>query len=63
MLENATYPKRRKEVKKRDSNISIEDVEEWLKGVEECIRLVTLHKLGRLKFKMRPLVVHQIDKQ
>ena len=51
------------EVKKRDSNISIEGVEEWLKSVEECGRVVTLHKLGRLNFKMRPLAVNQIDKQ
>ena len=45
--------------KKHDANISLEDVEEWLK-----LELgYTLHKPIRLNFKTRPVVVHQIDEQ
>ena len=43
------------EVKKRESNISIEDVKEWLK-----LQLAyDLHKLIRLNFIARLVVVHQ----
>ena len=47
------------EAKQHDSNISIEDVEEWLKPQ----LAYTLHKAIRLNFKTRPVMVHQIDKK
>ena len=47
------------EAKKYDSNISIEDVEQWLKSH----LAYTLHKPIRLNFKTRPVVVYQIDEQ
>ena len=47
------------EVKKHNANISIEDVEEWLKSQLVYI----LHKPIRFNFKTRPVVVHQIDEQ
>ena len=46
-----------KEVKKNDSNIPIEDVEELLKSQLPY----TLHKLIRLNFNTGPVVVHRID--
>ena len=47
------------EAKKHDSNISREDVEEWLK-----LQLAyTLHKPIRLNFETRPVVTHQKDEQ
>ena len=45
--------------KKHESNISIEDVGEWLKFQSAN----TLHKSIRLNFKTRSVVVHQIDEQ
>ena len=45
--------------KKHDSNISIEVSDEWLKSQ----LAYTLHEPIRLNFKMKPVVVHQIDKQ
>ena len=45
------------EAKKHDSNISIEDVEEWLKSQWEY----TFHKPVILNFKTRSVVVHWID--
>ena len=48
------------EAKKDDTNISIEYVEEWLK-LQLAYTLHTLHKMIRLNFKTRPVVVHQID--
>ena len=42
------------EAKKHDANISIEDIEEWLKSQ----LAYALHKLTRLSFKTRPVVVH-----
>ena len=47
------------EAKKHDSNVSIEEVEEWLKSQLAH----TLHKTVRLNFKTRPVVVHQADEQ
>ena len=47
------------EAKKHGSNISIEDVEQWLKSQLGC----TLYKPVRLNFKMSPVVVHGIDEQ
>ena len=47
------------ETKKHDTNISTEDVEEWLKSQ----LAYTLHKPMRLNFKTRPVVVNQIDEQ
>ena len=47
------------EAKKHDTNMSIEDVEEWLKPQ----LAYTLHKPIRLNFKTRPVVVHQIVEQ
>ena len=47
------------EAKKHDSNISIEDVEEWLKSQ----LAYTLHKPICLNFKTRSVVVHQRDEQ
>ena len=47
------------EAKKHDSNISIDDVEEWLKSQ----LAYTLRKPVRLNFKTRSIVVHQIDEQ
>ena len=53
------WPLQYQEAKKHDSNISVEDVEEWLKNQLAYI----LHKLIRLNFKTRAVVVHQIDQQ
>ena len=47
------------EAKKNGPNISIEDVEEWLKSH----LAYTLHKPRCLNFKTRPFAVHQINKQ
>ena len=47
------------EAKKHDANISIGDVEQWLKSQ----LAYTLIKPIRLNFKTRPVVVHQIDEQ
>ena len=58
----AAYAKKSKllqEAKKHDSNISIKDVEEWLKSQ----LAYTLHKPVRFNFKTRPVVVHQTDEQ
>ena len=45
------------EAKKYDRDISIEDVEEWLKSQ----LTYTLHKSIKLNFKTVLVVVHQID--
>ena len=47
------------EAKKHDANISIGDVEQWLKSQ----LAYTLIKPIRLNFKTRPVVVYQIDEQ
>ena len=47
------------EAKKHDSNISTEDVEDWLKSQ----LAYTFHKPIRLNFKTMPVVVHQTDEQ
>ena len=47
------------EAKGHDSNISIENVEEWLKSQSAY----TLYKPVRLNFKTRPVMVHGIDEQ
>ena len=47
------------EAKGHDSNISIENVEEWLKSQSAYI----LYKPVRLNFKTRPVMVHGIDEQ
>ena len=51
--------KQLQEAKKHDTNISIEDVEEWLKSQ----LTYTLYKSTRLNFKTRPVLVHEIDEQ
>ena len=51
--------KQLQEAKKHDTNISIEDVEEWLKSQ----LTYTLYKPTRLNFKTRPVLVHEIDEQ
>ena len=58
----AAYARKSKllqEAKKHDANISIGDVEQWLKSQ----LAYTLIKPIRLNFKTRPVVVHQIDEQ
>ena len=58
----AAYARKSKllqEAKKHDSNVSIEDVEEWLKSQLPY----TLHKPVPLSFKTRPDVVHRIDEK
>ena len=47
------------EAKKHNTNILIEDVEEWLNSQ----LAYTLHKPIRLNFKTREVVVHKIDEQ
>ena len=47
------------EAKKNGSNISIEDVERWLKSQLGY----TLYQPVRLNFKMSPVVVYRIDEQ
>ena len=58
----AAYARKSKllqKAKKHDSNISIEDIEEWLKSQ----LAYNLHKPVRLNFKTAPVVVHRIDEQ
>ena len=58
----ATYAVKSKllqEAKTHDTNILIEDVEQWLKSQ----LAYALHKPIRLNFKTRPVVLHQIDEQ
>ena len=47
------------EAKKHDSYMSVEDVEERLKSQLSY----TLYKSRLLNFKIKPVVVHQIDEQ
>ena len=47
------------EARTHDTNILIEDVEQWLKSQ----LAYALHKPIRLNFKTRPVVLHQIDEQ
>ena len=56
---SAGKPNLLQEAKKHDINISIEDVEERLTSQLAN----TLHKPIRVNFKIRPVVVHQIDEQ